>query len=193
MTEPATRAKLLTARRSYDADEVDAYIQRVRLGVARLKADKRAWEERAGAAEDALAERGEDRAGLVGRTLVGAQHALDEALAEARREADGIVAAARAEAHALVARAEDRARSILAEVSRRDLRDNDPADIWQPRPTDVADPYFSELKRSLSDVDPAVSELPTAHAATPREHRSRRGHRVAIGTSGFASTLTRRR
>jgi len=164
MNQAQNGGRILTEHRSYDADEVDAFLSRVRAGVARLKKERQAAIDRAVVAE----RRDEERATALGRRIVNMQQALDIALAGARREADDLISEAQARADRILAAAEAKAQVVAndAEHSRplpaaataaattrpvaTGSNGYDQPWTFHPPATDGSgDDFFTELGRSL--------------------------------------------
>ncbi len=132
MEEAFTDDRILAEHRSYDADEVDAFLVQIREGVARLKSETLAALDRAATAEEALARTDEERTALLGGKVITTQQALDRALADARREAADIVSEAQARADRLLTTAQAQAELTAAD------------------PPGSSDNLFADLRRSLA-------------------------------------------
>jgi len=157
MDQARTGSRILNERRSYDADEVDAFLHRVRVGVTRLKKERQAAVDRAAAAE----RRAEEQATALGQRVVRMQEALDAALADARREADDLIAEARARADRMLVAAEAKAQDVVAAGAERRRRARTEVSTTENPP--VAPPL-----RTGPDVDATavvVASGPAGHQA----------------------------
>jgi hypothetical protein len=134
---------MLREHRSYDADEVDAFLRQVRRRVAELKRGWKAALDRADAAEQALA-RGEERlTEMLGNRLVEAQRTIDAALADARLEADDLLAEAYGRADRIIVAAEAKVRPMRTEPS------PSPSPTLDVTGDDPGDDFLAALGRAL--------------------------------------------
>ncbi len=107
--------------RGYHPDDVDDFLERVGVAFSELVDRLRQANDRADAAETALAERGEVDESALTRTLVLAQRTADAAITEAKAEAELTLAEAKSEADRLAAEAEAEAERMVSKArSERD-------------------------------------------------------------------------
>src|SRR3954454_7103737 len=106
--------------RGYHPEDVDAFLEKVAVGIEALQNQLRQATERAAHAEQLATDSGQsDEA--ISRTLVLAQRTADQAVEEAREQASRVVAAAESQARIIVEEATQRAQRI-AEESQAALR-----------------------------------------------------------------------
>ncbi len=103
--------------RGYHPDDVDDFLERVGVAFSELVDRLRQANERADAAEAALASRADVDESTLSRTLVLAQRTADAAIAEAKIEAEKLVAGARAERESIVRDAQAEARREAAALT----------------------------------------------------------------------------
>lgn len=106
--------------RGYNPDSVDQFLRLVAQRFDEMESEIEALEERSARAESRLADSGEDD--VIRRTLVLAQRAADQAMAEARERAEALLAEAREQAARVVEDAEATARERV-EAASGELRD----------------------------------------------------------------------
>lgn len=120
----------MQGRRVYDADEVDGYIGRLQGQLSELERELGSLRSQLGSAHE-LARGVEEAERLLGRALLRAQQAADDALADAHRrgaavvsnaehEADDLLARARLEADRVVHRARAEAQAVV-DAARREV------------------------------------------------------------------------
>jgi cell division septum initiation protein DivIVA len=108
----------LIEQRGYDCDEVDAYVAQATAAIDELEAR---LAEALARAEELEARVGpiEDHEALLGRTLLLAEEAAAETIAEAERRAAERIAQAEDRAQALLEQAQTRAKALVAAAARR--------------------------------------------------------------------------
>ncbi len=107
--------------RGYHPDDVDDFLERVGVAFSELVDRLRQANDRADAAEAALAERADVDESTLSRTLVLAQRTADAAITEAKAEAELTLSEAKSEAERLVAAAEAEAeRTVSTARTERD-------------------------------------------------------------------------
>ncbi len=100
--------------RGYHPDDVDDFLERVGVAFSELVDRLRQANDRAEAAETALAERAEVDESTLSRTLVLAQRTADAAIAEAKAEAELTLSEATTEAERLVTEAKAEAETMVS-------------------------------------------------------------------------------
>jgi cell division initiation protein len=143
------------AFRGYNHEEVDIFLDEVAAAFETLF--KGAQEARA-RVEEVEAELDEVKGteGMLKRTLLAAQRAADEAIAEAKAEAARLVAAGEAEAAAAVALARQQAEDIIAGASARQSEIGE----LSSRLRDLHAAHRATLRAHLEDQLRALDELP---------------------------------
>lgn len=103
--------------RGYHPDDVDDFLERVGVAFSELVDRLRQANDRADAAEAALAERADVDESTLSRTLVLAQRTADAAVTEAKAEAELTLAEAKSEAERRVVEAEAEAERMVSKAS----------------------------------------------------------------------------
>ena len=145
--------------RGYHPDDVDDFLERVGVAFSELVDRLRQANERADAAEAALADRAEVDESTLSRTLVLAQRTADAAITEAKAEAELTLSEARSEAERAVAEAETEAQQLVssARTERDELVRAAEADALA-KASAVTGPIEEEIERLEARRDAIVAQ-----------------------------------
>jgi cell division initiation protein len=150
------------AFRGYNHEEVDVFLDEVAAAVEALLKDLQAGRARVEEVE-ALLDDAKGTEGILKRTLIAAQRAADEAVAEAKAEAAELVSIAEDQAAAAVAAARQQAEDIIAAANARQSQIEEADSRLQALYAE----HRATLRAHLEDQLRALDGLPNPPAPEP--------------------------